>query len=84
MYKSGTKEFRDEVFKTLSSHSDVSEEWATSIGRLSKAELIDVLKSKRDYIGSLATHFVENLSSPSDYIQFPDIDEFAKFTELYC
>ena len=81
LYKCGTKEFRHEVFKTLSSHTDASGDWAETLSHLSREELTDVLKNKRDYVSSLTAHFVENLSHPSDFIQFSDIDEFVKFAD---
>lgn len=79
LYKSGSNEFRNEVFKALSALDDESQAWGNLLRHLTRDELIDVLKYKKDYIHVLENNFIIGLSNHSDHIQFDDIDEFTKF-----
>lgn len=82
LYQSLPLKFDEEVYKTLRACNHESESWASTIRQLNDTELERLLNHKRDYIGDLSTHFIDCLSKPSDYIQFCDIDEFARFTKL--
>ncbi len=55
--------------------------WGNSIRQLSKKDLIEMLKHKRDCINTIANHFMECIGNTSDYIQFDDIDQFVRFTQ---
>lgn len=79
-YSPKSKEYKDEIFKHLMALSDESMRWGKSLGALTRAEIKDMLTYKRNHLNSFATYFMECLVSPSDYIQFEDIDEFAKLT----
>lgn len=79
LYQPGTNEFRNEVSKALLALDDESMAWGDLLSHLSREELLDVLKYKKDYLTILENNFILGLSNPSDYIQFGDIDEFTKF-----
>ena len=78
-YKSGSIEFNEELYKHFCFLSNESMKWGESLSQLGENELMGMLKYKKDYINNLASHFIECISSTSDYIQFGDIDQFVKF-----
>lgn len=82
LYKPVSSQFKEEVYKTIKACGQESALWASVIGQLNNRELEDVLIYKMDYIDDLSTHFIKCISNPSDYIQFRDIDEFARFTKI--
>ena len=45
-------------------------------------ELAQVLSYNRDSVVALSLNFIDCLSNPSEYIQFSDIDEYARFTKI--
>lgn len=81
-YDVNTPQFNKEVYKTLIKLGNNSANWGHALQQLSNDTLTKVLTFKKDSIVSLSLHFIDCLSNPSDFIQFPDIDEFARFTKL--
>lgn len=81
-YSSDIPQFKEEVFKTLSSLGSKSMEWGDVLRQLNVSELSRVIAYKRDSVIALSLHFIECLEKPTDYVQFDDIDEFAKFIKI--
>lgn len=81
-YRPNTPQFNEEVFKTLCSLGYDSMEWKVTLGQLTFVELSQVIAYKRDAVVSLSLHFIDCLSNPTDYIQFEDVEDYAKFTKI--
>lgn len=80
-YQKGSSEYVEEIYKHIISLPEESIKWGNSIRQLSKDDLVEMLKYKRDSINSIANHFMECIDNTSDYIQFDDIDQFVRFTK---
>lgn len=81
-YRPNTPQFNEEVFKTLLSLGYDSMDWGDALGQLSFVELSQVIAYKRDAVVSLSLHFIDSLANPTDYIQYDDVDDYAKFTKI--
>lgn len=81
-FKSNSPEFCEEIYRHIMALDDESMKWGKSLSQLRKDEIIMMLQYKRDYINSIATHFIKCIDNPSDFIQFEDIDQFVKF--VHC
>lgn len=81
-YKVNTPQFNKEVFKTLNSLGNNSMDWGHALQQLNNKELTQVVSFNRDSIVNLSLYFINCISNPNDFIQFSDIDEFARFTEI--
>lgn len=81
-YKPNTPQFNKEVFKTLSTLGYNFKDWATTLEQLSDQELVQVLMYNRDSIVALSLHFIDCMKNSSDFIQFDDIDEYARLTKI--
>ena len=46
------------------------------------SELSQVIAYNKDSIVLISLHFIDSLENPSDFIQFPDIDEYARFVKI--
>lgn len=80
-YQKGSSEYIEEIYKHIISLPEESMKWGNSIRQLSKEDLIEMLKHKRDCINTISNHFMECIGNTSDYIQFDDIDQFVRFTQ---
>lgn len=81
-YKPNTPQYNKEVFKTLSTLGYNSKDWGDVLRELREQELVQVLMYNRDFIVSLSLHFIDCIKNPSDFVQFNDIDEYARFTKI--
>lgn len=77
-----TPQYYKEVYKTLSTLGYDPMEWGNTLMQLDSQDLFKVLTYNRDSIVAMSLHFIDSLSNPSEYIQFRDIDEYARFTKL--
>lgn len=82
IYKSNTPQYNKEVIKTLSTLGYNPKDWANTLEQLKNQELIQVLTYNRDSIVALSLHFIDCIKNPSEFIQFDDIDEYARFTKI--
>ena len=57
-------------------------DWGDVLQELRDQELVQVLTYNRDSIVSLSLHFIDCIKNPSDFVQFDDIDEYARFTKI--
>lgn len=80
-YSANTPQYNKEVYKTLITLGNNPNDWGYALGQLRTSELIQILTYNKDTIIALSLYFIDCLSNPSDYIQFSDIDEYAKFTK---
>lgn len=80
-YKKGTVEYVEEIYKHIISLPEESMKWGNSLKLLSKEDLLEMLKYKRDIINTIASHFMECIANTTDYIQFDDIDDFVRFAK---
>lgn len=81
-YKPNTPQYNKEVFKTLSTLGYNPKDWGDVLRELRDQELVQVLTYNRDFIISLSLHFIDCIKNPSDFVQFNDIDEYARFTKI--
>ena len=81
-YKPNTPQYNKEVFKTLSTLGYNPMDWGDVLQELRDQELVQVLTYNRDSIVSLSLHFIDCIKNPSDFVQFDDIDEYARFTKI--
>lgn len=81
-YQPNTPQFNIEVFKTLCSLGNNPMEWGDVLGHLNNRELSQVIVYNKDSIVLISLHFIDSLQNPSDYIQFSDIDEYARFVKI--
>ena len=81
-YKPNTPQYNKEVFKTLSTLGYNPKDWGDVLRELRDQELVQVLTYNRDFIVSLSLHFIDCIKNPSDFVQFNDIDEYARFTKI--
>ena len=77
-----TPQYNKEVYKTLSTLGYDPKEWGNTLIQLDSQDLLKVLTYNRDSIVAMSLHFIDSLSNPSEFIQFRDIDEYARFTKL--
>ena len=82
LYKANTPQFNKEVYKTLNTLGHNSTDWGHVLRQLHDNELHHVLIYNRDTIVVLSLYFINCLSKPTDFVQFSDIDEFARFTRF--
>lgn len=82
IYKPNTPQFNKEVFKTLSTLGYNFKDWANTLEQLVDQELVQVLMYNRDSIVALSLHFIDCMKNSSDFIQFDDIDEYARLTKI--
>lgn len=80
-YKPGSSEFNDEIYKALMAFDSNPVTWGDFLGKLSFKEMKSMLEYKRHLIGVLANHFMACILEPSEYVQFPHVDEYAKFSK---
>lgn len=81
-YKPNTPQYNKEVFKTLSTLGYNFKDWANTLEQLADQELVQVLMYNRDSIVALSLHFIDCMKNSSDFIQFDDIDEYARLTKI--
>ena len=81
-YKPNTPQYNKEVFKTLSSLEYNPMDWGDTLEQLDNQDLTQVLTYNRDSIVALSLHFIDCIKNPSEFIQFGDIDEYARFTKI--
>ena len=81
-YKPNTPQYNKEVFKTLRTLGYNPMDWGDVLQELRDQELVQVLTYNRDSIVSLSLHFIDCIKNPSDFVQFDDIDEYARFTKI--
>lgn len=81
-YKPNTPQYNKEVFKTLSTLGYNPMDWGDVLQQLRNQELVQVLTYNRDSIVALSLHFIDCIKNPSDFVQFDDIDEYARFTKI--
>lgn len=81
-YKPNTPQYNKEVFKTLSTLGYNPKDWANTLDQLGNQELVQVLTYNRDSIVALSLYFIDCMKNPSEFIQFDDIDEYARFTKI--
>ena len=82
IYKPNTPQFNKEVFKTLSTLGYNFKDWANTLEQLVDQELVQVLMYNRDSIVALSLHYIDCIKNSSDFIQFDDIDEYARLTKI--
>lgn len=82
IYKPNTPQFNKEVFKTLSTLGYNFKDWANTLEQLVDQELVQVLMYNRDSTVALSLHFIDCMKNSSDFIQFDDIDEYARLTKI--
>lgn len=80
-YAENTPAYYEELNKHILSLSEESMKWGESLRQLSKADLMGLLRYKKDHINSIASHFIECIDKSTDYLQFEDIDQFVRFTK---
>lgn len=80
-YNSGSSEFNDEIYKALMAFDHNPTTWGNFLGKLSFKEMLSMLEYKRHLIGVLANHFMACILEPSEYVQFDDVDKYAKFSK---
>lgn len=80
-YQPGSPEFYEEVYKSLMAHDNNPIEWGKSLSQLRERELISMLAYKKHLIPVLTNHFIECIMSPSEYVQFSHVDEYAKLSK---
>lgn len=81
-YKQNTPQYNKEVFKTLNTIGNNPLDWGNTLGCLKIQELEQVLMYNRDSIVSLSLYFIDCIKNASDFVQFDDIDEYARFTKV--
>lgn len=81
-YRSNSPQFNKEVYKTLNTLGNNSTDWGYALRLLHDNELHQILIYNRDTIVALSLNFINCLSYPTDFVQFSDIDEFARFTRF--
>ena len=81
-YSQNTPQYNKEVFKTLNTLGYNPTDWGNVLRHLRSHELAQVLSYNRDSVVALSLNFIDCLSNPSEYIQFSDIDEYARFTKI--
>lgn len=81
-YISNSPQFNKEVYKTLNTLGNNSTDWGCALRLLNDNELHQILIYNRDTIVALSLNFINCLSNPTDFVQFSDIDEFARFTRF--
>lgn len=81
-YETNTPQFNKEVFKTLSTLGYNPMDWGNALNLLNSQILTQVLTYNRDSVVALSLHFIDAMENPSDYVQFSDIDEYARFTKI--
>lgn len=81
-YKPNTPQFNKEVFKTLITLGYNPMDWGHALNQLNSQILTQVLTYNRDSVVALSLHFIDAMENPSDYVQFSDIDEYARFTKI--
>lgn len=81
-YRSNSPQFNKEVYKTLNTLGNNSTDWGYALRLLHDNELHQILIYNRDTIVALSLNFINCLSNPTDFVQFSDIDEFARFTRF--
>lgn len=81
-YKPSTPQYNKEVFKTLSTLGHNPMDWGDVLQQLENQDLVQVLTYNRDSIVALSLHFIDCINNPSEFIQFCDIDEYARFTKI--
>ena len=57
-------------------------DWGHVLRQIRSQELTQVLSYNRDSVVALSLNFIDCLSNTSEYIQFSDIDEYARFTKI--
>ncbi len=81
-YKPNTSQYNKEVFKTLNTIGNNPVDWGNTLRYLKNQELEQVLMYNRDSIVPLSLYFIDCLKNASDFVQFDDIDEYARFTKV--
>lgn len=81
-YRANSTQFNKEVYKTLNTLGNKSTDWGYALRMLHDNELHQILIYNRDTIVALSLNFINCLSNPTDFVQFSDIDEFARFTRF--
>lgn len=81
-YKPNTPQYNKEVFKALSTLGYNPMDWGDVLEQLGNQDLEQVLTYNRDSIVALSLHFIDCIKNPSEFIQFGDIDEYARFTKI--
>ena len=81
-YKPNTPQYNKEVFKALSTLGYNPMDWGDVLEQLGNQDLEQVLTYNRDSIVALSLHFIDCIKNPSEFIQFGDIDEYARFTKF--
>lgn len=81
-YRANSTQFNKEVYKTLNTLGNKSTDWGYALRLLHDNELHQILIYNRDTIVALSLNFINCLSNPTDFVQFSDIDEFARFTRF--
>ena len=81
-YRANSTQFNKEVYKTLNALGNKSTDWGYALRLLHDNELHQILIYNRDTIVALSLNFINCLSNPTDFVQFSDIDEFARFTRF--
>lgn len=81
-YRANSAQFNKEVYKTLNTLGNKSTDWGYALRLLHDNELHQILIYNRDTIVALSLNFINCLSNPTDFVQFSDIDEFARFTRF--
>lgn len=77
----GTSEYFEEIYKHIISLPEESMKWGNTLRQLSNEDIEGMLKYKRDFINTIAYHFMECIENTTDYIQFDDVDQFVRFTK---
>ncbi len=70
------------MFKTLSTLGSNPMDWGDVLEQLGNQDLVQVLTYNRYSIVALSLHFIDCINNPSEFIQFDDIDEYARFTKI--
>ena len=81
-YRANSTQYNKEVYKTLNALGNKSTDWGYALRLLHDNELHQILIYNRDTIVALSLNFINCLSNPTDFVQFSDIDEFARFTRF--
>lgn len=75
-------DFEEQAYRYLRSIGNNNEEMAHALRRLDNAMLNAIFRHKQAEIASFAQYFDDSMSNPQTYIQFADVDEFARLQKI--
>lgn len=80
-HHNGASDYFEEIYKHIIFLPEESMKWGNTLRQLNDEDIGGMLKYKRDFINTIAYHFMECIENTTDYIQFDDVDQFVRFTK---